>query len=187
MAKATADYLTNEYNRANRVLNRALPLLDGENKVEATRIANTYLAALATQLEAVSAIETSHLSDKAHALEVREGNEASEATEKARVIEETAVVAKRNLDTDTPPGDPEAINAANLQQSADAAERTASREQAEAAAVTREEQALRAHPTAPVKADPDLPEAGEELREEQELLIDRIAAKQPAHTRVHRQ
>jgi hypothetical protein len=187
MAKATAEYLTNEYNRANKVLNRALPRLDGENKIEATKIANTYLAALATQLEAVSAIENGHLVERAHNLQVREVNEAVSATEKARVIEDTAAVAKRNLETDTPPGDPEAINAAGLELAADACRRMAAREQAEASAVTREEQALRANPAAPIAADPNLPEAGEELREEQELLIDRIAAKQPAHTRAHRQ
>ena len=187
MAKATAEYLTNEYNRANKVLNRALPRLDGENKIEATKIANTYLAALATQLEAVSAIENGHLVERAHDLQVREVNEAVSATEKARVIEDTAAVAKRNLDTDTPPGDPEAINAAGLELAADASQRIAAREQAEASAITREERALRANPAAPIAADPNLPEAGEELREEQELLIDRIAAKQPTHTRVHRQ
>lgn len=187
MAKATAEYLTNEYNRANKVLNRALPRLDGENKIEATKIANTYLAALATQLEAVSAIENGHLVERAHDLQVREVNDAVSATEKARVIEDTAAVAKRNLDTDTPPGEPEAINAAGLELAADASQRTAAREQAKASAVTREEQALRANPTEPVASDPNLPEAGEELREEQELLIDRIAAKQPTHTRVQRQ
>ncbi|MBZ5762273.1 relaxase/mobilization nuclease domain-containing protein [Rhizobium sp. VS19-DR104.2] len=187
MAKATAEYLTNEYNRANKVLNRALPRLDGENKVEATKIANTYLAALATQLEAVSAIENGHLVERAHDLQVREVNAAVSATEKARMIDNTATVAKRNLEADTPPGDPEAINAANLELAADASQRIAAREQAEASAITREERALRANPAAPIAADPNLPEAGEELREEQELLIDRIAAKQPAHTRVHRQ
>jgi hypothetical protein len=187
MAKATAEYLTNEYNRANKVLNRALPRLDGENKIEATKIANTYLAALATQLEAVSAIENGHLVERAHNLQVREVNEAVSATEKARVIEDAAAVAKRNLETDTPPGDPEAINAAGLELAADASRRMAAREQAEASAVTREEQALRANPAAPIAADPNLPEAGEELRDEQELLIDRIAARQPAHTRAHRQ
>ena len=144
MAKATAEYLTNEYNRANKVLNRALPRLDGENKIEATKIANTYLAALATQLEAVSAIENGHLVERAHDLQVREVNEAVSATEKARVIEDTAAVAKRNLDSDTPPGDPEAINAAGLELAANASQRTAARQQAEASAVTREEQALRA-------------------------------------------
>jgi hypothetical protein len=187
MAKATAEYLTNEFNRANQVLNRALPMLDGEDKIQATSIANTYLSALATQLEVVSDIENGHLVERAHDLAVNERHETSKATEKARVIEDTAAVAKRNLETDTPPGDPEAINAASLEIAADASRRTAAREQAEASAVTHEEQALRSNPTGPLAGDPNLPELGEELREEQELLIDRIASTQSAHTRTHRQ
>jgi hypothetical protein len=46
MARATGDYLSAEFNRANQVLNRALPMLAGADKVQATQLANAYLSSL---------------------------------------------------------------------------------------------------------------------------------------------
>jgi hypothetical protein len=77
--------------------------------------------------------------------------------------------------------DGEALQAAALR-----AERTAARERSEADAMSREEQAFRSNPIAPAPADSNLPRAGEELREEQELLIDRIETQRMSHTRAHR-
>src|SRR5712691_9933678 len=44
-----------------------------------------------------------------------------------------------------------------------------------------------ANPAAPVPNEPDLPADGEALRDEQELLIDRIETQRMLHTKVHRQ
>lgn len=52
--------------------------------------------------------------------------------------------------------------------------------------MAREERTLRANPAARVQVDPNLPPAREDLREEHELLIDRLEAEKLNHTRVHR-
>jgi hypothetical protein len=186
MVRATGDYLSAEFNRANQVLNRALPMLEGADKAEATQLANAYLSSLAKQVEAVQAIEAGQIVERAHQIHVREERESIDAAEKAGVLRATAYEAERNLGRDTPPGDTRAMDAQALEVAALRAERTAARERSEADAMSREEQALRYNPIAPAPADPNLPRAGEELREEQELLIDRIETQRMSHTRVHR-
>jgi hypothetical protein len=186
MVRATGDYLSAEFNRANQVLNRALPMLEGADKVQATQLANAYLSSLAKQVEAVQAIEAGHIVERAHEIHVREERESTDAAEKARVLRATAQETERNLGRDTPPGDVRAMDAQALEVAALRAERTAARERSEADATSREEQALRSNPIAPMPADPNLSRAGEELREEQELLIDRIETQRMSHTRVHR-
>lgn len=73
-----------------------------------------------------------------------------------------------------------------LEEAASRAERVAGRERSEAEAMAREERTLRANPNAPVQIDPNLPPAGQEFREERELLIDRLKAQELTQTRVHR-
>jgi hypothetical protein len=186
MVRATGDYLTAEFNRANQVLNRALPMLEGADKVQATQLANACLSSLAKQVEAVQAIEAGHIVERAHEIHVHEERESSDAAERARVLRATAREAERNLGRDTPPGDTRAMDAQALEVAALRAECTAARQRAEADAMSREEQAFRSNPIVPAPADPNLPRAGEELREEQELLIDRIETQRMSHRRVHR-
>jgi hypothetical protein len=165
---------------------RALPMLEGADKVQATQLANAYLSSLAKQVEAVQAIEAGHIVERAHEIQVREERESTDAAEKARVLRATAYEAERNLGPDTPPGDTRAVDAQALEMAALRAERTAARERSEADAMSREEQAFRSNRIAPAPANPNLPRAGEKLREEQELLIDRIETQRMSHTRVHR-
>ena len=90
MVRATGDYLSAEFNRANQVLNRALPVLEGADKVQATQLANAYLSSLAKQVEAVQAVEAGHVVERAHEIHVREERELTDAAEKAGVLRATA-------------------------------------------------------------------------------------------------
>jgi len=185
MARATADYLTAEFNRTNQVLNRALPMLRGAEKVEATKLASDYLSSLAKQVEAVQALEEGQFAERAGALQAREERQAEHDSEQGLVLRSTANEIERNL-PDAPPSDSRSAEAVALEAAAIEAANGASRERAEATALSREEQALRANP-ASVPAEPDSPRDGEERREEQELLIDRIQAQQMTRGRIHRQ
>lgn len=184
MARATSEYLTAEFKRANDVLNRALPLLEGADKVEATERANAYLASLAKQVEAVEAVERGHVVERVHGIRVREEREAADATGEARALRAAAIDAGRPRGAETSPDTAREPEAEMLEDAARRAERVAGRERSEAMA--RQEQTLRANPTARVLIDPNLPPAGEELREEHELLVDRLEAQKLTHTRVHR-
>lgn len=186
MARATSEYLTAEFKRANDVLNRALPLLEGADKVEATQRANAYLASLAKQVEAVEAVERGQVVERVHGIRVREEREAVEATGEARALRATAIEAGRPRGAETSPEKTSELEAAMLEEAARRAERVAGRERSEADAMAREERTLRSNPNAPVQIDPNLPPAGQELREEHELLIDRLEAQKLTHTRVHR-
>lgn len=186
MARATSEYLTAEFKRANDVLNRALPLLEGADKVEATQRANAYLASLAKQVEAVEAVERGHVVERAHGIRVREERDAVDATVEARALRAIAIEAGRPRGAETSPKTARELEAAMLEEAAARAERVAGREQSEAEAMVREERTLRTNPNARVQIDPNLPPAGEELREEHELLIDRLEAQKLTHTRVHR-
>lgn len=186
MARATSEYLTAEFNRATQVLNRALPLLEGVDKVEATERANAYLTSLAKQVEAVAAIERGHVAERVHEVRVREGLEAVDATEEARALRATAAEVERRRGADASPDIAREPEEAILERAAKQAGRVAGREQSEADAMAREERALRSSPNARVPADPNLPIAGEGLREEHELLIDRLEAQKLSHTPVHR-
>lgn len=186
MARATSEYLTAEFKRANDVLNRALPLLEGPDKVEATERANAYLASLAKQVEAVEAVERGHVVERAYGIRVREEREAVDATGEARALRATAIEAGRHRGAETSPETAREPEAAMLEEAARRAERVAGRERSEAEAMAQEERTLRTNPNARVQIDPNLPPAGEELREEHELLIDRLEAQKLTHTRVHR-
>jgi len=185
MPRATADYLTAEFNRTNQVLNRALPMLQGAEKVEATKLASDYLSSLAKQVEVVQALEEGQFAERAGALQAREERQAEHDSEQGLVLRSTANEIERNL-PDAPPSDSRSAEAVALEAAAIEAANGASRERAEAAALSRAEQALRAKP-ASIPAEPDSPRDGEELREEQELLIDRIQAQQMTQGRIHRQ
>lgn len=182
MAQATSEYLTAEFKRANDVLNRALPLLEGADKVEATERANAYLASLAKQVEAVEAVERGHVVERAHGIRVREEREAADATGEARALRATAIEAGRPRGAETSPETAREPEAVMLEEAARRAERVAGRERSEAEAMAREERTLRTNPNARVEIDPSLPPAGEE----HELLIDRLEAQKLTHTRVHR-
>lgn len=186
MARATSEYLTAEFNRATQVLNRALPLLEGADKVEATERANAYLTSLAKQVEAVAAVERGHVVERVHEVRVREDREAADSAEEARALRATTVETERTREADPSPDIAREPKEATLGKAAKQAGRVAGREQSEADAMAREERALRSSPNARVPADPNLPTAGEDLREEQELLIDRLEAQKLSHTRVHR-
>ncbi len=187
MARATADYLTAEFNRTNQVLNRALPMLQGADKVEATKLAGDYLTSLAKQVEAAQAVEEGRFAERAGTIEARKERQAEDDSEQAHALGSTAHETERN-GLDRPAGDsrppPEA---AALEARAVEADKSASRERAEAAAASREEQSLRANPASPVPVQPDLPRDAEELREDQELLIDRIQAQKMTQGKIHRQ
>ena len=186
MARATSEYLTAEFKRANEVLNRALPLLEGADKVEATQRANAYLASLAKQVEAIAAVERGDVVERVHQVRLREHAEADVATEAARAARAAATEVAG--ETTRTPGPVEAKRVASevLEAEARRAEHVAERERLEAEATGREERALRANPAARSAADPNLPPAAEELREEHELLIDRLEAQRLTPTRVHR-
>ncbi|WP_375459856.1 relaxase/mobilization nuclease domain-containing protein [uncultured Enterovirga sp.] len=186
MARARSEYLTAEFKRANDVLNRALPLLEGADKVEATERANAYLASLAKQVEAVEAVERGQVAERAHGIRIREEREAIDANGEARSLKATAIEAGRPRGAETSPETASEPEAAMLEEAAARAERVAGRERPEAEAMAREERALRANPNTRVQIDPNLPHAGEELREEHELLIDRLEAQKLTYTRVHR-
>lgn len=185
MARATSEYLTTEFKRANDVLNRALPLLEGVDKVEATERANAYLASLAKQVEAVAAVERGEVVERVHQVRVREEREAVVATEAARSARVAALEASG---TAQPAPSPEAQAVASEMPDAEArrAERAADRERSEAEATAQEERGMRANPAGRSPANPSLPPAAEELREEHELLIDRLEAQKMTQTRVHR-
>ena len=187
MARATADYLTAEFNRTNQVLNRALPMLHGADKVEATKLAGDYLSSLAKQVEVAQAVEEGRFTERAGTIEARKEWQAEDDSEQARALRSTANEVDRNL-PDRPAGDsrppPEA---AALEAAAMEAEKSAMRERAQAAAASREEQALRPNPASPDPVQPDLPRDAEELREDQELLIDRIQAQKMTQGKIHRQ
>ncbi len=187
MARATADYLTAEFNRTNQVLNRALPMLHGADKVEATKLAGNYLTSLAKQVEAAQAVEEGRFTERAGTIEARKEWQAEDASEQARAPRSTANEVDRNQ-PDRPAGDsrppPEA---AALEAVAMDAEKSAMRERAQAATASREEQALRANPASPVPVQPDLPRDAEELREDQELLIDRVQTQRMTQGKIHRQ
>ncbi len=185
MARATADYLTAEFNRTNQVLNRALPMLQGADKIEATKLAGDYLTSLAKQVEAVHAVEEERFAERAGALQVREERQAGPASDQARALRSMANRTEGNL-PDVPPAATRAAEAAALKTAAIEAERSAFRERVEADAVKQEEQVLRANPASPVSAEPDLRSADEDLREE-ELLVDRIQAQQMTPGKIHRQ
>ncbi len=187
MARATADYLTAEFNRTNQVINRALPMLHGADKVEATKLAGDYLTSLAKQVEAAQAVEEGRFIERAGTIEARKEWQAEDDSEQARALQSTANEVDRNL-PDRPAGDsrppPEA---APLEAVAMDAEKSAMRERAQAAAPSREDQAIRANPGAPVPSELDLPRVGEELREDQELLIDQVQTQRLTQGKIHRQ
>ena len=186
MARATSEYLTAEFRRANDVLNRAIPLLEGADKVEATERANAYLASLAKQVEAVAAVERGEVVERVHRVRVREEGEAVAATEAARSARAAALEVDGRAVQSPNSAEAQAIASEALDRAAERAERTAYREQSEAEATAREERLMRANPMARSVTDPNLPPPAEELREEHELLIDRLEAQKMTHTRVHR-
>lgn len=186
MARATADYLTAEFNRTNQVLNRALPMLQGADKIEATKLAGDYLTSLAKQVEAVQAVEEGQLAERAGAVQALEKRQAKDDSEQAAVLRSSASEIDRNL-PDAPRSDSKVAEASALETAAIEAANAASRKPAEAVAVKREEQAFRADPAPPASAGQDLAGDAEELREEQELLIDRIQAQQMTQGKIHRQ
>lgn len=128
MARATSEYLTAEFKRANDVLNRALPLLEGADKIEATERANAYLASLAKQVEAVQAVERGQVVERAHGIRVREEREAVDATGEARALRGTAIEAGRPRGAETSPETAREPEAAMLEEAARRAERVAGRE-----------------------------------------------------------
>jgi len=177
MAHATADYLTAEFNRANQALNRALPMLQGADKVKATKLAGDYLTSLAKQVEAAQAVEEGRFAERPGTIKARKERQAEDDSKQARALRSTANEMDRNL-PDRPAGDsrppPEA---AALEARAVEADKSASREQA--AAALREEQTLGANPTSPVQPGTDLPREAEDLRENQ--------AQQMTEGKIHRQ
>lgn len=185
MARATSEYLTTEFKRASDVLNRALPLLESADKVEATERANAYLASLARQVEAVAAVERGEVVERVHQVRVREEREGVFATEAARSARAAALEASGSA---LPARSPEAQAVASemLDLEATRADRAAERERSEAEATAQEERGMRANPAGRSSANPSLPPAAEELREEHELLIDRFEAQKMSQTRVHR-
>lgn len=185
MARATSEYLTAEFKRANDVLNRALPLLEGADKLEATERANAYLASLAKQVEAVTAVERGEVVERVHQVRVREEREAVVATEAARSARAAALEAPGSAQPTRSP-EAQAVASEMLELEANRADRAADRERSEAEATAQEERGMRANPAARSPANPNLPPAAEELREEHELLIDRLEAQKLTHTRVHR-
>ena len=104
------------------------------------------------------------LAERSEAVARAERTEARDAAESARRARETA--ARALADADTPVSErPEA------RMRAASAEQTATREAAEARAAERVAQGLRAHPSAPVPADVNVPKTVEQIRQEQARLI----------------
>ncbi len=160
-------------------------MLQGADKVEAAKLAGDYLSSLAKQVEVAQTIEEGRFAERAGTIEARKERQAEDDSEQARALRSRANETERNLPDrpagdSRPPSDPAALEARAVE-----ADKSASRERA--AAALREEQTLRANPTSPVQPGTDLPREAEDLREGQELLIDRIQAQQMTPGKIHRQ